>query len=358
MAVSIRNLLEQHPVEASAPCRIDSGGTWDIKAMALPFPEHKPTTVNIAIDLRTTVTLMPYDQGCVRIASKDYFEEEAYRLEEVPFNSPLGLFFTAITYFGFHGVSVSIHAQSPIKSALGGSSTALVALLSALNTISSMLGLKKCSKEELLYLGYHLEDAVSGGNCGLQDQAAAVFGGVNQWVWIHGHPGMPFERTILLDREGEKDLSAHLLLAYSGSRHESTNTNRRWIKDFLSGKTRKGWIETNRVVHSLARAIKERQWGRAADLLKQELHLRKAFTPEALIPVTSLLIQQAEQAVCGARFSGAGAGGCVWALGGTSGIETLKEMWEKTLNKVDGAKVLSCSVDPKGVESVIHPEVS
>lgn len=85
-------------------------------------------------------------------------------------------------------------------------------------------------------------------------------------------------------------------------------------------------------------------------LLEEEMRLRKELTPEALIPITKKLIDQAIRAGCGARFAGAGAGGSVWALGGMENIQRLKEIWTNTLATVRSAKVLKCGIDPAGVK--------
>jgi len=349
MHKSLQDLLAEQQVEASAPCRIDCGGTWDIKAMALPMEGIGPVTVNMALNLRTAAILSPYKDGWVKISSRGFPEGEAFHKDKLPFNSRFGLFFAAVSYFGFHGLEVRIISRSPVKSALGGSSTALVALVKALAKASAGLGRRRLRAKEILYLSYHLEDAVSGGNCGIQDQAAAVYGGVNQWKWLYGQRTAPFERTQLLDRQGQKELSRRLLVAYSGKSHVSSTTNRRWIKDFLSGRTRSGWVKVNETVLQLAQAIKRQNWRKAADLLREEMALRKELTPEALIPVTKKLVGQAERAGCGARFAGAGAGGSLWAIGGKKNIERLGEKWKETLAPVKGAKVLDCGIDPVGV---------
>ena len=349
MSNSLQNLLEDHRVTVSAPCRIDSGGTWDIKAIALPLQGIKPTTVNIALNLRTFVVLSSYKDGWVKISSQGFPRGEVFNKDQLPFDSAFGLFFAAISYFGFHGLEVLISSQSPVKSALGGSSTAMVALIKALNKVSVMLGGRKLSRRKILYLSYHLEDGISGGNCGLQDQAAAVYGGVNQWKWCYGHPTYPFERNSLLDRRGQKELSRHLLVAYSGKSHISLRTNRKWIKDFLSGETRAGWIKVNEIVHYLAEAIKVQNWKQAANLLQKEMALRREITPEAMIPITKKLIDQAGHTGCGARFAGAGAGGSIWALGRAEDIQKLRKLWKDTLAPIKGAKVLDCEVDSIGV---------
>jgi len=349
MSSSLKTLLKEQPVEASAPCRIDSGGTWDIKAMALPLEGIEPTTVNIALNLRTFVALSPYKDNWVKISSAGFRRSEVFHKDRVPFDSAFGLFFAAVSYFGFHGVAVHISSQSPVKSALGGSSTALVALIKALAKAAVLLGSNRLSKREILHLGYHLEDGISGGHCGLQDQAAAVYGGVNQWIWHYGNRANPFERVPLLDQKDHKELSQHLLVAFSGNSHVSSRTNRNWIKEFLSGRTRAGWRKANEIVLHLALAIKEQNWNLAAGLLQEEMALRKRLTPEALIPVTEKLIKQAKREGCGARFAGAGAGGSLWALGEREDIKRLKKRWEDTLVAFKGARILDCEVDPAGV---------
>ena len=192
---SIRQLLEQKPIRFSAPCRVDMGGTWDIKAMALPLEHIRPTTVNLALNLRTTVSLHPFSDGQVKIVSRGFRESRRCHADQLSFMPPFGLFFAAVSYFGFHGLEVKITSASPVKSALGGSSTALVGLTAALNCVSSALGRPKLSKKEILHLTYHLEDGISGGNCGIQDQAAAVYGGVHQWEWRFGKQDAPSKKN-------------------------------------------------------------------------------------------------------------------------------------------------------------------
>jgi D-glycero-alpha-D-manno-heptose-7-phosphate kinase len=346
MSKSLRDLLTQHQVVASAPCRIDAGGTWDIKAIALPFEKSRPITVNIALNLRTTVVLSPYKDKRVKIFSEGFPRGESFSRDHFPLTPPFGLFFAAVSYFDVHGMTVQIRSQSPVKSALGGSSTALVALIKALSKVSSD---NKMTAKEILHLAYHLEDGVSGGNCGLQDHAAAVYGGVSQWEWHYGQRTAPFKRIALLDRKGQKELSKHLLVAYSGKSHISSTTNRKWIKDFLSGRTRSGWMKVNEIVHHQAQAIKKLDWDRAAGFLREEMALRKELTPEALIPIIEKMVNQAEHEGCGARFAGAGAGGSLWAIGETKDIQQLKKIWEKTLAPVKEARILDCEVDPYGV---------
>jgi len=347
--ISAKKILERIPIKASAPCRIDSGGTWDIKALALPLESIGPTTVNMALSLRTSIELRPFNDGWTRIISDGFAHAEEQNMKNPAFNPPFGLFFATVSHFGFHGLTVNITSDSPARSALGGSSTSLVALIKALSKLRKIMGGKDLSDKKILQLAYHIEDGISGGNCGMQDQAAAVYGGVNQWIWSYGSGDPQSKRESLLDKQGEKDLSERILVAFSGKSHASATINRSWIEGFLTGRTRAGWITSNHIVSNLATAIKEKDWNNAAGLLRDEMSIRREITPDALIPVTSRLIDLAEDMGCGARFAGAGGGGSVWALGEPPLIKGLRKRWEMVLATVKGAQILDCIIDHVGV---------
>ncbi|MBW1668382.1 MAG: galactokinase [Deltaproteobacteria bacterium] len=351
MLLSVKKILEHSPIKTSAPCRIDAGGTWDIKAMALPMQKLRPVTVNAALNLRVRLAITSYREGWVKISSQGFSRDEMYRISELPFSSPFGLYFAAISYFGFHGLQVKIESAAPPKAGLGGSSAALVSLISALSKLRAASGTgKRFTPKQILHLGYHLEDGISLGNCGMQDQAAATFGGVNLWIWHYGNPGSPYTKETLLDIRGQKEMSKHFLLAYTGKSHVSLRTNRSWVTDFLSGRTRRGWLEANELVTGFAHAVHEKNWKQAADLLKAEMAVRRKITPDALSPIADRLIGLAEHIGCGARFSGAGAGGCVWAIGPEGRIKNLRIVWDDLLKSVPGASILDSEIEPRGLE--------
>jgi D-glycero-alpha-D-manno-heptose-7-phosphate kinase len=347
--VSIKKLLEKNPITTSAPCRIDSGGTWDIKSLALPLEGAAPITVNLAISLRTYVTLLPYKSGWIRITSDNFDTQEAYPLVKAPFNSQFGLFFAIASFFGFHGLEIKIRSTSPVNAGLGGSSTAAVATVKAFSAVKRLLNGYGMKNEDILHLAYHLEDAVNGGMCGMQDQGAAVFGGVNKWSWNYSNRKKLFLRESILDENGQSDISKRILVAYSGRRHLSARINRLWIEKFLQGETRSGWIEANKIVNRFALHIKERRWNQGAQDLIEEVAVRKKLTPEAFTPIITQLIEESEKAGCGARFTGAGGGGTVWALGEIDVIPKLREIWAHTLKGTKTGRILECSVDPIGV---------
>ena len=70
--MDISRILDYAPVKVSVPCRVDFGGTLDISTLYLPLAHLNPVGFNMAMDLRTTVTLSPYQSGRVKVSSRGF----------------------------------------------------------------------------------------------------------------------------------------------------------------------------------------------------------------------------------------------------------------------------------------------
>jgi D-glycero-alpha-D-manno-heptose-7-phosphate kinase len=341
----LRSILEFQTVEASAPCRIDCGGTLDIKTFFYPLRYLAPCTFNIAINLRTRVVLRPYESGWIKVTSKG-FESAAFPAGEAPFDSPLGLIFAIADCYRLDGVEVVIHSVSPPRSALGGSSTAAVALIGAL----SMALHGQVSQKKTVLLAHTIEEAVAGIPCGMQDQLAAAFGGVHAWDWPSEPTDHPFKQKQVLKEADHAELERHLLLAYCGAPHTSSDINGKWVRDFLSGKNRSFWKDIVLATKAFVKALSVKDWASAVQAMNQEVEIRCAMTPEVFDDMGNALRDKALAAGCGARFTGAGGGGCIWAIGTANDIENLRTQWQDVLSSRTEAKLLDVHIDSKGLE--------
>ena len=135
----LRKVLESNPVEASAPCRIDMGGTLDIPTFYYPLRHLSPCTFNIALGLRTRVRLLPYTRNRIKISSRG-FKDAQFPADAAPFDHPMGLMFATAAYFNAEGIHIDIESQSPPRSALGGSSSAALALIAAFLKLEMQTG--------------------------------------------------------------------------------------------------------------------------------------------------------------------------------------------------------------------------
>ncbi len=347
--ITLKNRLESGPVKAAAACRIDCGGTLDIKTFYYPLRHLSPCTFNIALDMKTGVRLLPYSSGETKVSSSG-FSAEAHPADKAPFSGPLGLVFAIATYFGVEGVHIEITSKSPPRSALGGSSTAAVAVIGALANALTGKGVAPMSTEQIVLLAHSIEESVAGIPCGMQDQLAAAYGGVHAWYWP-GVPGQPrFKRTEVLKKKDYATLEKHLLIAYCGVPHHSQDINSKWIEQFVKGRGRHLWPEIVSCTKEFVESIMIKDWGAAVWAMNREVEIRRKMTPEVFDEIGVALLEQALSGSCGARFTGSGGGGCIWALGEEEDIRTLGPEWADILSRRQGAKLLDVKIDPKGLE--------
>ena len=353
MSNELRKILETQPIEASAPCRIGMGGTRDIPIFYYPLRHLSPCTFNIALGLRTRVRMLPYARDMVRVSSGG-FDDAEFRSGSTPFKHPLGLMFATAAYFNAGGIHIEIESKSPPRSALGGSSAATVALVAAFLKLIRQHSEedKALNRRQIALLAYKIEETVAGVPCGIQDQLAAAYGGVNVWHLQADPERSVFKKKVMFSRSFYKKFERHLLLAYCGVPHESKNINGQWVRQFLSGNFRSHWIEIIECTQIFVDAIARRDFRQAVSCMHREMNLRREMTPEVLDDVGKALVEMAEKNDCGARFTGAGGGGCIWALGSTENIDRLKKVWEETLSTTDEGRLLDAEIDSRGV--IIH----
>ena len=341
---------KQWRIRAKAPCRLDLGGTLDLVSFSLPLQYAAPLTFNAAVDLFTTVSVSPYTKGRIRITSSGIGEAE-FDQNQLPFDHPLGLMLAAVSFFNISGLSIQINSTSPPQSGLGGSSVALTALIGALSHWQSQTtGDRPMDKRRIALLGHQLECAVTGKACGIQDHLAAAYGGVNAWHWQPPHVGDGFRREQLVGSKQLARTSRSIAAAYVGVTHESLAVNQQWVSAFKAGRFRDHWLKIIDVTRKFAAAFAEFDFTSAARYMNAETELRLEMTPDVLTPLGKKLWWAAKQLNCGARFTGAGAGGCVWAVGPPENMDKLAEDWQKALSAVKTARWLPIQLDGGGLQ--------
>lgn len=343
--MNFKRLLEQNEILASVPCRIDLGGTLDLSTFFLPLNHLRPSTFNIALDMRTTVTLSPWRENRIKISSKG-FKSAEFDAASAPFNHPMGLMFAVAGFFNAHGVHIHIASSSPPRSALGGSSAAAVAMTAAFFKALD----HEIAGHKIAFIAHIIESSVAGVPCGLQDQLAAAYGGINQWFWSMGESGACATRNKLLAAEDDIELlNRSILVAYCGVPHVSSDINRRWVNQFLAGENREKWQRICRNTIDFSKAVKARDFDMAATFMNLETRLRLDMTPDVLNNIGQSLFNAAGKNECGARFTGAGGGGCIWAIGAAKKIQGLKESWKHIINREPQAQLLRTRIDTKGI---------
>ena len=345
---TLRKILEKNPITASAPCRVDMGGTIDLATFYQPLRHLGPCTFNIAINHRTSVTLLPYRAGKIKISSRG-FDSAEFDSDRAPFLHPLGLMFAVAAYFRADGVHIRIDSSSPPRSALGGSSAAAVALIAALLQAGKQRELTAAMRRRIALLAHAVEESVAGVPCGRQDQLAAAFGGINAWHWQSRSSGFSYRRAPVVRKNRFKSFEDHLLLAYCGVPHASIDINGQWVRQFISGRHRSHWREIIDCVKKFIDALQRSIYKGAIVAMNRETALRCEMTPGVLDRIGKQLVDAAREHHCGARFTGAGGGGCLWALGAAQDIDRLRGMWEEILQQREEARLLEPCIDTDGL---------
>jgi D-glycero-alpha-D-manno-heptose-7-phosphate kinase len=101
---------------------------------------------------------------------------------------------------------------------------------------------------------------------------------------------------------------------------------------------------------AFVQALRVKDWISAAHAMNREVEIRKEMTPEVLDELGDALVASAVAEGAGARFTGAGEGGCIWALGETPVIERLRTKWSGALSTRHDARFLSTRIAPVGLE--------
>jgi len=340
--------MTQYPKDreiiTSAPCRIDAGGTLDIPLFHYTLRHLTPCSFNIALDMRTRVILQPYLSGQVKISSKG-FSDACFPSEKLPFDHPMGLMFAIVSYYRLSGLHIHIESSSPPRSALGGSSTAAVALIAAMSRIVN----EPVTKEQMAFLAYQIESNVARVSCGIQDQLAAIFGGVNAWYFSASPAEKPFRQEMLLSKNDYETLENHILIAYCGVPHESKDINGQWVDQFLKGSTRDHWEQIVHHTHLFTNSLKNKDWPTAVSSIRSEVDIRMQMTPDVFDKAGHALLQAAIDSDCAARFTGAGGGGCIWAIGKKQQIAILRDAWLPILDQFTDASLLQNKIADCGV---------
>jgi D-glycero-alpha-D-manno-heptose-7-phosphate kinase len=142
-----------------------------------------------------------------------------------------------------------------------------------------------------------------------------------------------------------------MLLAYCGVPHRSKDINSLWVKQFLAARHRKRWIKIVMITKKFVDAMGRKNYIEAAAAMNAEVSLRRQMTPGVVDDTGRRLVAAAVRHNCGARFTGAGGGGCIWALGETDDVNRLKPVWQELLTEKKDAGLLDVNIDSEGLKT-------
>ncbi len=324
-------MIAPEKVIATAPTRIDlAGGTLDIWPLNVFF--DNPVTVNIAIDIKVSATVMGRKDSKIVFTSEDQRKRVEFKnFESVHHRHALGLLSRLSTFFitSNAGVEITTKSNAPSGAGLAGSSALNIALCGALSKFTGT----NLRKEKLINVAKDIEAALLGVPTGLQDYGAAIYGGVNAF---HFPPG-GMEREKLADQN--RDLEKNIVLFYSGASRSSGINNWEMMKRIIAKdkKTIHKFVKISECAKDVVASIKAGNITDVEKAVDMEWKARRALFPQISTKTIDSSITAGKRAGAkSARICGAGGGGCFFLM-------AEPELHQKVISSVErfGPKKLS-----------------
>lgn len=297
-------------MRASVPVRTCDIGGWTDTWFGAPG-----RVVNIAVSPGIEVTLAHSDRTSA--PPRDRLVKAA--LDEYP-----------------PGIALDVRISSgvPAGSALGTSSAVAVALIGALNALRGEM----LSAKELAAAAHHLETEVLGEECGVQDQAAAVNGGIS-YITVDDYPDAEVEP---LPRWPE--LGDVLSTVYLGRPHASSQMHREVIT-----RGNRDSLEAMRVAAGDARAaVLSRNLVAFADAVRANAEAQSGLHPEIVSKEAATAMDVARS--CGAlAWKVNGAGGEGGSLAVVHASTSSRAAFEEEVEKTGRWRALGLRIAPGGL---------
>ncbi|WP_428326375.1 mevalonate kinase [Nitrosopumilus sp.] len=284
-----------------------------------------------AIDKRITVTAEEISERKISIKSNIGELELQPNKPISEIDSPLKPFYylaDKIIQNKNSGIKIEVESEIPLGVGLGSSSACCVAGAAAISKL-----FEDISKEEILELAIEAEKTIFQNTSGA-DCTVCTFGGLMEYDKKNG-----FSKI-------ESEPNFHLVIANSNVEHstESVVAEVRKFKENNEGEFSKLCEDESDLIENVLELLKEnnvKDLGQKA-IKNQEYLERIGISNDKL----RNMIQIGQKTSFGAKITGAGGGGCIFALTDESNLEnTIKEFKEKSY------EYFSVKIDFKGLDT-------
>jgi D-glycero-alpha-D-manno-heptose-7-phosphate kinase len=298
-------------VVVTSPTRVDlAGGTLDLWPLSNFVGGAE--TVNVAIDIMTTVEISERADDQIELISADLKTQQVFGgLDELLHSADQqwSLLKAQFEYWRPEGgLTLRTQSQSPVGGGLGGSSSLTISLLKAFNQWIHGRHSHFGSVQDMVQTAHNIEAQVLGTPTGTQDYFPAVSGGLNILKYT-----MDGCHQDVLPIEGSA-LEQHFMLVYTGKSHHSGINNFEVLtKAVQKDRVVLGALAAlKEVAASTAQVCRQGQYHELPSLFRREfqerVRLAKAFSSPEIEKLHEVALQAGAEAV---KICGAGGGGCV-----------------------------------------------
>jgi len=268
------------------------------------------TVLNFTASLYTHVTLQVGAFAGITIESFDTDEQAQIRdIRQIEYNSVLDLFKAAIKRSGIkRGVRILVRSDAPPGSGLGSSAALGVATMAALAEYLQwhMLPYEVARESQAL------EVEELGLECGVQDQLASAFGGVNYLEVNYPHARVS---PVALSTGTLCELEDRFVLVYTGRSHFSSEMHEKVIAEYEAGHNRQHFHKLEECARQGKEALLSSDLNAFAEAMNENWTAQKSLHADITTPEIEALYQNTLAAgAIGFKANGAGGGGTVTIL--------------------------------------------
>lgn len=218
-------------IKSSAPLRINDIGGWTDTWFA-----RKGAVLNISVGPPVETVIKVFenknkDSSTVLVHAKDYQETFLFdpRNPDFKIHPIIQGAVGSIEIPMEISLEIIIESSFPAASSMGTSAAVCVALLGGLDSLVC----SSLSPEEIVSLAHRVETEKLGLQSGIQDQIAAVHGGIC-FIDMHCYPRASVEK-LSLDENIRDQLKERLISIYLGDAHSSSKLHERVISSLENG---------------------------------------------------------------------------------------------------------------------------
>jgi D-glycero-alpha-D-manno-heptose-7-phosphate kinase len=325
-------------VRARTPVRFcDLGGWTDIRIV------ERGSVLNLAAALYTTATVETGHAQGVRLESEDTGDVvEASTAADLDYDGKLDLLKAALRRSGpGPGIRITVRSDAPPASGLGSSAAVGVAAVAALAAALAKARLPyECARE-----AQALEVEELRLECGLQDQLAAAYGGINAMDVRYPEAAV---YPIPIAPETLLELEDRLVLVSTGRSRFSSAVHEKVIAAYQSGQA-----DTVRAFDALAtcarrgsEALLRADLDAFADAINDNWAAQKRLHPDITTAEAESLAERARAAGALAfKLNGAGGGGTATLLCRRGRVTAVRKVAEEL-----GMRVLPTKIDFSGLK--------
>jgi D-glycero-alpha-D-manno-heptose-7-phosphate kinase len=213
-------------IKSSAPTRICDNGGWTDTWFAqygVVFNIAVSPTVEVQLSVfKDDINSAPLTINALNYNERYSIEQPKGRYSKHPLIEAI---FDCVPIPKGQALELSIFSEAPAGCSTGTSASVTVAVIGALDCLTP----GRLNRSEVAATAHKVETELLHRQCGVQDQIAATFGGIN-FIEIDQYPQTRVHR-IKLPGVVERDLEARLALVYVGRSHSSSHLHEMVIRE-------------------------------------------------------------------------------------------------------------------------------